>query len=922
MGNRKRNPNQKLRIPPLPANNTAISTKALSLDGISTDRSGVGNAKVDLAPSLPPPPPPLTRVSVSSDVIKEECEKALLAFRRGNHTKALRLMKEACARHKDSSALLHRVHGTIFVKVAGLIDDQNVKSRHLRNAIESARKAVSMSPDSVEFTYFYANLLYDTASDSKAYEEVVHECERALAIENPIDPAMESLQDLSQQKLVTAEERIAHVHQDIRSLIQKANISSISMWMKNLGNGASTGVGGVGDDKIRLIPMRKLSDDPMEIRLVQSAKRPNEIKKASKTPEERRKEIEVRVAAARLMQQKNSNPTMQKQSQNEDEQLNTVDALSTTNNSTSHRVGERRKMNSGRKHVSSTDRMDKVSSYWNSMSSENKKKFLEVKVQDLQMQHAGSKDTLANDLLSEALSFVKPNQTWKFWVCCRCREKFTDVDTHLQHVENEHVGILTSKLQSVLPQEVDSDCVDKIVNDNWKPIDAYGAAKMLEDERFRYQSFTDFDYDDGSKDRESLFDYWSAKESKADDDFCSGLSLGKRENYHSDFDIIRVDNDFSRRWPLSDDSERQKLLERIHGIFQLLARNKCLSSGHLNKLIQFTMDELQGLPYSSQLMKVGLDQSPLCICFLEASHLRKVLKFLQDLSHSCGLGRYAENNIIIDDTLIVSQGNESLNNIVLSCDATTLHLDHRLFCNKDASENCDPADDIDKVDTNILVSWLFSGMSSGDQLVSWTISRDEKTQQGLENLQMLEKDFYLLQNMCERKCEHLNYEEALHTVENLCLEEFKKREHASTVTVTANSYDTILRKRREDLVERESDTVFNESRLEMDAISNILKESQSLNSNQFGYDKTLTGTTSRLCELDCSGEDEWRVQDLLHQADSCVETAIQRQKEHVSIEVCKLDAVFKKIILLLITGNMFLLRLVKLMQGLCGISLE
>ncbi|XP_039057021.1 uncharacterized protein LOC120200193 [Hibiscus syriacus] len=60
-----------------------------------------------------------------------------------------------------------------------------------------------------------------------------------------------------------------------------------------------------GEEKFRLIPVRRVPEDPMEVRLVQT-RRPNEIKKATKTPEERRKEIEVRVAAARLLQQQKS----------------------------------------------------------------------------------------------------------------------------------------------------------------------------------------------------------------------------------------------------------------------------------------------------------------------------------------------------------------------------------------------------------------------------------------------------------------------------------------------------------------------------------------------------------------------------------------------------------------------------------------
>ena len=92
------------------------------------------------------------------------------------------------------------------------------------------------------------------------YEEVLRECERALEIENPIDPAKESLHDESQQKIATPEARIAHVQNELRSLKQKSSIASISTWMKNLGTG----------EEIRLIPLRRATEDPMEVRLVQT----------------------------------------------------------------------------------------------------------------------------------------------------------------------------------------------------------------------------------------------------------------------------------------------------------------------------------------------------------------------------------------------------------------------------------------------------------------------------------------------------------------------------------------------------------------------------------------------------------------------------------------------------------------------------
>ncbi|KAF8022130.1 hypothetical protein BT93_G2314 [Corymbia citriodora subsp. variegata] len=233
--------------------------------------------------------------------IKHECERALNALRRGNHTKALRLMKESCAQHENSPhlAFVYRFQGTVCVKVAAIIDDPNAKQRHMRNAIESARRAVELSPSSIEFAHFYANLLFEAANDGKDYDEVTAECERALAIKNPVDPAKESLQEESQQKITSAKARIEHVQGELRNLRQKSQIGSFSTLMKNIG----------GEEKFRLIPIRRVPEDPMGVQLVQP-RRPNEIKKATKTPEERRKEIEVRVAAARLLQQKSEAPSV------------------------------------------------------------------------------------------------------------------------------------------------------------------------------------------------------------------------------------------------------------------------------------------------------------------------------------------------------------------------------------------------------------------------------------------------------------------------------------------------------------------------------------------------------------------------------------------------------------------------------------
>ncbi|XP_020577341.1 uncharacterized protein LOC110022634 isoform X2 [Phalaenopsis equestris] len=830
-------------------------------------------------PSRTPPAelPPAETLS-DSTAVKAECERALTALRRGNHTKALRLMKDAHQRH-ESSALFHRVHSTIFFKIASLLDDPNTKLRHLRSAIDSSRRSVALSPNSIEFAHFYANLLYEAANDGPAYDEVVQECERALAIADPVDPAKESLQEESQQKFTNAQARIAHVQQELRSLIQKSNLASLSNWVKNLGNGSGR------EENIRLIPMRPLMEDPMEVTVIPT-RRPNEIKKATKTLEERRKDIEVRVAAAILLQHKSNSPA------------SVVDDTQCNEPPSSSGSRERRRSNNSRRHSSSAERMEQTRFHWNSMSADEKLEFLSVRVADLKEHYArSSKDSLASDVFSEALNFVSSNGTWKYWVCCRCMKKFTDSDTHVQHVMQEHVGSLSPKLQSVLPQEVDVKWIEMLQNWSWKPIDSASAVKMLEDAIEKKHLALDDENSEAriNNDKDCISEYWSSKDNS--DSFSApkqrdnvhernGYVLAGRENQFSTFFL-----DSSQRWPLSDDLERAKLLERIQGMFHLFIKHKNLCVSHLNKVIQFAVEDLKGSLSGSLLLNSELDQSPVCICFLGAPQLRKVLKFLQDLSQSCGLVRYSEKDNAASDPVKSDNGGQVLEGISLTCDSDRLLINGRLFHSKTGSRKSDVSSLVDDIctipDSDAIVSWLFFCLSYEEELSAWNRRKEEKFQQGMETLQILDKEIYLLQSMCDRKYEHLSYEEALQAVQNLCMEEFKKRD--PTMKFASQSYEVVLRKRQEELIERENDEMYTSNRLELDAISNVLKESQGLSISKFGYDETLSSVTSRLCELEYDN-DERRMHEYAQQADACIELAIQRQKEQLSLERNKLDA--------------------------------
>ncbi|KAM0834386.1 hypothetical protein ACQ4PT_063643 [Festuca glaucescens] len=241
-------------------------------------------------PLANPTPPSQAAGAGAGDVaaMRADWDKVLLCLQRGNQPKALRLIREALARHGEGSPLLLRALGTVHSRAAAVITDPVSRARHHRAALDAARRAVDLAPDSLELAHFRSMLLYEAASDGRACEEVLTECERGLSIEVPSDPAPHSL-------CLPAPE-LDYLRAELRILIQKANLASISLWVKTLG--------GTGDDKV--VDFFPMADDSVELHPLPAAPVPrwaNEIKKATKTPEERRKEVEVQLAAMRLVEQ-------------------------------------------------------------------------------------------------------------------------------------------------------------------------------------------------------------------------------------------------------------------------------------------------------------------------------------------------------------------------------------------------------------------------------------------------------------------------------------------------------------------------------------------------------------------------------------------------------------------------------------------
>ncbi|GMP27325.1 hypothetical protein CsSME_00003367 [Camellia sinensis var. sinensis] len=81
-------------------------------------------------------------------------------------------MKEACLRYKNY-ALVYHAQANVQLLTSIKIGNKSAKLRYLKNALESPRRNVSLSPKSLEFVDFYANLFYDLLTCGIGYKEVV-----------------------------------------------------------------------------------------------------------------------------------------------------------------------------------------------------------------------------------------------------------------------------------------------------------------------------------------------------------------------------------------------------------------------------------------------------------------------------------------------------------------------------------------------------------------------------------------------------------------------------------------------------------------------------------------------------------------------------------------------------------------------------
>jgi hypothetical protein len=366
------------------------------------------SALTSLAPSASTYPPPYD----ASPSTSQEYLSAL-GFPCGeDHTKAV---EAVLSRHPEiMQCLLH-------YKTASLTGDSSAhRLEQLNKALEFSLQALVLSPNSISFALFHANLLFELArNEAGSYDAVVHECERAWLVENPTEPGCEvpflgSWHRKMRKKLV--------------ELIEKSKRQIIVL-----------GGGNKRDKWKRLVEDNSLA-----------------MVKA---------EFEAALRRKRRIPGRRAPPDFESPSPD--------DRLAKKKKNKKHKRVE----------SNDVATISRVKAFWNDkMSVIKKRKLLRIRIEDLKEYLDKNKFRIAKEVLTEAIDYAKAKKIWRFWACSYCEERVldSDIDKHLMG----HLGTLfisESSAVSLLPDGAPKWAVDMVEKGVWKPVESISATTATAD---------------------------------------------------------------------------------------------------------------------------------------------------------------------------------------------------------------------------------------------------------------------------------------------------------------------------------------------------------------------------------------------------------------------------------------------------------
>ncbi|KAK1562228.1 hypothetical protein Q3G72_008441 [Acer saccharum] len=329
------------------------------------------------------------------------------------------------------------------------------------------------------------------------------------------------------------------------------------------------------------------------------------------------------------------------------------------------------------------------------------------------------------------------------------------------------------------------------------------------------------------------------------------------------------------------------LLARIRGMFDLLLKNNCLASSHINFVIEYTKDQFEGtIPMSLyRNHHHGLETLQI-ICCLNVSQLTEFLEFLAGVARNCGLGEDAE----IDSSMEYKQSDKFF----------AVRIDFNKDCSCFLWQELQGEPD-DKFDAAVeddgsaimlpleressvffdgndhIVSWLHVGSNCVEILESWTCLIDFQRLQAMKFLKMFDEELLHVSKLCDGHIKISGMLKAVQVIGSLIVEEINKREKSPKDYQPQHLLD-LLRTRRQAIQDNIDDISV---RTELEVISSILGGSLVI------LRRDQSGSEAR------SEEEEWK------QADDAIKFVTRRLKMQMLTDMAYLDAIVLRIVVAL-----------------------
>ncbi|KAJ6371281.1 hypothetical protein OIU77_001730 [Salix suchowensis] len=363
----------------------------------------------------------------SSDIIKSACEQALRDVN-SNPQKSLKRIKDLISKHPNSAAVHHTqafVHFKIYSQTSSSFS--TLKQKYLNNAADSAKKTLSLFPNSITLNYLNARIFIKFAKYSSDYQRIFDHCWKALkALPSGLGPGEDIIASQPEMGGKSQESRILRLKQVLLDVMDRSSIESLLIG-KNVREKMK-------ESACLRIKVRVPIDEELPCKFERNEKR-NFIKNEINLF----RDCEKKVCAGFVIKRPQSI-------------LDKVKA--------------------------DASRITIVSNYWKEVSSEERRGLLQVSIDEIAGYYK-KHDRLVADCFLEAVDFARKTNKWKCLRCFSCASLFFDWKDLRSHVFLKHLGGLSEHQMELVPFGLEDSYVEEIQNGVWKPVDVDNMAQEL-----------------------------------------------------------------------------------------------------------------------------------------------------------------------------------------------------------------------------------------------------------------------------------------------------------------------------------------------------------------------------------------------------------------------------------------------------------